>query len=268
MFNKPLQKEINQQLKRLKNKLSLMIIIDGQLGQGKTTFAVQLADYIEGKEISFETQLGTGGQDFLQKLPLCNMQKKKVIIYDEAGDFNTRGALTAFNKSLNTFFETFRAFQMVVILVLPFFGSLDSSLYDKGLPRLLIHTYGKSKSWGKFHAYGLVDQLYMRNHLRNPRFIKQFVYRKSREFYQGTFPDLPPKRREELEKFSMKGKQDLLNLYITIPEMAKELNRHYLTVSKIIKKLKVEPHHANGKTKFFRMEVFQTVKNEINNKIE
>jgi len=251
MYDKPFEKEIRIQLKRIENNLSLMIVVDGQLGHGKTTFAVQIADVIEGKLIKFKEQLATGGVDFMSKLQSCYALGKKVIIYDEAGDFNTRGAITKFNGELNKVFETFRAYQMVVIIVLPHFADLDKGVYRKGLPRLLVHIFGRMKAFGCFKAWALIDQLYLRNHLKNPRTIEQLVYNKARPFYTGNFKDLTPARSKELAEFSIGAKQDLLNMYTTKAETAQLLNLSYTTIKKLIIVLGIEPHHSDGKTSFY-----------------
>jgi len=104
-------KNIDTQIKRVKNKMASLIIIDGGVGSGKTHSGVSIADYINITEIDLKNQVGLGGEDFEKKLKWCVENNKKVILYDEAGDFSRRGAITGFNKRLNRIFETYRTFE-------------------------------------------------------------------------------------------------------------------------------------------------------------
>jgi len=147
---------------QLYNKAAL-IIIDGHVGEGKTTLAVHVADFLNKlanlPQIIFEDQLGMGGDEFLEKLRLCYKKKLPVVIYDEAGDFNRRAALTRFNANLNRTFETFRAFKIIPILCLPSFWVLDNDLFSKGIPRLLLHLSKRTNKMGRFKGYSLYSCL-------------------------------------------------------------------------------------------------------------
>ena len=79
---------------------------------------------------------------------LRDLKTFECTVYDEAGDLNTKGALSRFNKDMDRIFETFRQFGIVVIFCLPLFKSLDNNLMDKGLMRWLLHTYGRTETYG------------------------------------------------------------------------------------------------------------------------
>ena len=69
---------------------------------------------------------------------VCYQERFPAAGYDEAGDFNKRDSLSNFNAMINRTFETFRAFKIVVVLVLPSFSVLDNQLFDNMIPRLLL----------------------------------------------------------------------------------------------------------------------------------
>jgi hypothetical protein len=186
-----------------------MIIIDGGVGQGKTTIAVEIADHINNGPIDFEEQLSMGGMDFQQKLEKCFLNKRKVLIYDEAGDFNRRSALTKFNSDINRIFETFRAFKIVIILILPFFNNLDEQIFYKEIPRILIHVHSRNPRYGKYSVYSLRRIFYLKNAMKK-EIVKPSVYFKQPPNLGGVFYDLETKRSKQLTDFSIKGKFKIL----------------------------------------------------------
>lgn len=192
-----------------KNKAAL-IVIDGGVGEGKTTLAVEVSEYIMEAEVIFKEQLAMGGSDFAKKLKICYKAGYIVIIYDEAGDFNKRGALTRFNAMLNRIFETYRAFKILVILVLPSFAVLDNSLFDKQIPRLLLHCEGRTDNYGDYKAYSLYRMFYIREKMKKLT-VKPFAYNLVEPNFRGHFLDLKPERAKELDKFTISGKLDILD---------------------------------------------------------
>jgi len=192
-----------------KNKAAL-IVIDGGVGEGKTTLAVECAEYISGVELIFRHQLAMGGSDFAKKLKICFNKGYLVVLYDEAGDFNKRGALTRFNAMLNRIFETYRAFKILVILVLPSFAVLDNSLFDKQIPRLLLHCDDRSDTYGNYKGYSLYRMFYLRERMKKLT-VKPFAYGLVDPNFRGHFLDLEPARSKELDKFTITGKLDILD---------------------------------------------------------
>lgn len=208
-FSEKLAKNIDAQIDRIEGKKASLLIIDGGVGEGKTTLAIEVGDYINqkmyGRNIDFNKQIGMGGQDFLGKLRTCFQQKLPVILYDEAGDFNKRGALTRFNAMLNRTFETYRAFKIIVILILPSFNVLDNDIFDKKIPRFLIHCYARRANYGNFTVYSLKRMFYLRKKMKD-LVVKPLAYKYERPNVHGHFLDLEPERSNELDAFSTKGK--------------------------------------------------------------
>lgn len=192
------------------NKAAL-VVIDGGVGEGKTTLAVHVVDYINGKhglppmDIPSKEQIGLGGVDFAKKLRLGFKKKFPVIVYDEAGDFNKRGALTRFNAMLNRTFETFRAFKILVVLCLPTLNVLDNDLFDKNIPRLGVHCSGRTMKQGHIKGYSNYRMLYIRAKMTK-LVVKSFAYGIVEPNFYGHFKDLPADRRRQLDIMSTKGK--------------------------------------------------------------
>lgn len=208
-YSEKLNESLDDQIDRVNKRKASLIIIDGGVGEGKTTLAVEIADRINqvnNKEaIKFDEQLAMGGSDFTKKLRLCYKKSLPCIVYDEAGDFNKRGALTRFNAMLNRTFETFRAFKIIIILCLPSFSVLDNDLFDKNIPRLLLHCENRKESYGDFKAYGLYRMLYVKEKMKKLT-VKTFAYNLIDCNFQGHFLDLDPDRSLMLDSFTVKGK--------------------------------------------------------------
>jgi hypothetical protein len=192
-----------------KNKAS-MIIVDGPLGEGKTTLAVEIADYYNATEIPFKDFLFLGGDNFLKGIRVCYEKKMVVAIYDESGDFDKRGAMTKLNRVLGRLFDMFRAFKIVVILVLPSFFVLDKGLFEKNIPRVLLHCYGRKK-YGSFSVYSLYRMHWLREKSKKCVPLSS-AFQRVQPNFRGHFKNLSPQRSKELDTFSTAGKLASLDL--------------------------------------------------------
>jgi len=259
-FTSPLEEALDSQIERINKNKASMIIIDGGVGEGKTTLAIHCAEYIAKKKIIFKEQLGMGGIDFQEKFAICHERKHIVAIYDEAGDFNTRGALSNFNKSLNRLFEIYRGFKIIVILVLPCVGVLDNSLFDKKIPRFLIYCHGRNKVRGKFSVYSLYRMYYLRDKLK--KYISPpFAYRDTNPLFRGYFKNLELKRSEELDKFSTEGKFNIVTEgvlqskgYYNYKEIGKKLSKSVSWVKQKVLFLKLKPVKMYKRQNYYDME--------------
>ena len=262
-FNPMLAENINAlKLLRMKIKKASLIIIDGGLGEGKTTLAVEMADYITGKPIDLSsrrnaTQLAMGGQEFIRKLRLGYKKQVPTLIYDEAGDFNKRGALTRFNATINRVFETFRALRIIIILVLPCFGVLDQDLLLKGIPRLLLHCENRKRNYGCFRGYSLERMYYVRDKM-NKIVVKPHAYNLVSANFHGEFVDLPPERSRLLDQLSTKSKLEALKDsevkiegLVSYYDLAMRLSRSVIWVKKAISELKIPHKRVIDRKKYF-----------------
>lgn len=245
-FEKRLGLNLDSMNARVDGKKAALIIIDGGVGEGKTTLAVHVADYLGGKPIILSEQLAMGGNDFLKKLRICFQKGHRVIIYDEAGDFNRRASLTRFNAMLNRTFETYRAFKIIVILVLPNFAVLDQDIFDKKIPRLLLDCYNRSMEYGNFRAYSLYRMLYIREKMKK-LVVKPLAFQFTTPNFLGHFLDLPPDRCKALDALSTAGKMKelegaeiKLSGLLTRADMAQKLVRSVSWVDESLRHLRIK----------------------------
>lgn len=258
-----LRENINDLVDRVKKNKASLLIIDGGIGEGKTTLGVQIGDYINElfkfpeTDIKKNEQLAMGGEDFLKKLRICYNKKYPVLVYDEAGDFNRRGSLTRFNAMVNRTFETFRAFRIIVILCLPSFHVLDSDLFDKQIPRLLLHLRDRTENQGKYTGYSLYRMRYIKRKMEK-LIVPNFAFNMVEPNFYGQFRDLSKKRSQQLDIVSTAGKMKTLikaeiqvkGLY-SYNQLAQKLGRSIVWVRNIIQQLKLKHTDIIQQAKYF-----------------
>lgn len=202
-----LKQDIEELKKDINDGFACLVIMDGMMGHGKTTLAIEYADEYEGKEIDLTKQYAVGGEDFINKLNICIKEGLGVIVYDEAGDFNKKRTMSSFSQALNEVFETFRAFKILIVLALPRFSVLDNGLFDKGVPRMLYHCYReRDVKYSNIMAYNLWRMEYLRFKLPKT-VVKQEIYNKVTPNYRAKFVDLPPERRKLIAEISLAQKK-------------------------------------------------------------
>lgn len=206
------RKTCNSLKDRIKGNKASAVVIDGQMGEGKTTFAVRLLEEYQGrKKIDYGIQYAVGGEDFLKKLELCVDNNKKAIIYDEAGDFSRKATLTKFNRTLDMVFQTFRTYKILIIIVLPFFAELDRGIYDRGVIRVLFNCYGRNQEYGRLRVYSLRRIFYLLEYIRKKQPpVRQMAYKNATPLYYSHFYDLPSDRSSELDEISTMQKRERL----------------------------------------------------------
>jgi len=261
-FSIILAKNLDALQDRVNLNKTAMILIDGGLGEGKTTLLLEVLDYINHINGLPQVEVGgpqvaMGGKDFLQKLRVCYQKKLPCIGYDEAGDFTKRGSLTQFNAMLNRTFETFRAFKCIVVMTLPNFNVLDQQILDNQIPRLLLHLTGRTERTGNFKAYSLYTMLLLKNKMITLK-IKNYAFKVIHPNFYGHFLDLEPKRSKALDKVSTKNKLDILRKsevsiegLTTYSEMATKLFRSTQWCRQAISNLKIKPARTIGRVKYF-----------------
>lgn len=256
-FSQKLGENLDGLALRIKRKKASLLVIDGGVGEGKTTLAVHVAEYFQKAPLDFRRQLAMGGVEFQEKLQMCIDSGLKVIIYDEAGDFNKRGALTAFNQQLNRVFETYRTFGILVILVLPSFGILDNSLFEKQIARMLLHCEGRTQTQGNFRGYSLYRMFYLRKKMQD-LVVPPHAYGQTFPNFYGHFLDMSPKRSLELEKVSTEGKKQVLsdniikNRGLLDPvEIGRKIGRTKQWVNRVIKELGLKPATQYKRKRYF-----------------
>jgi len=268
-FNGKLPDELDNLKKRINENKASLIIVDGEIGMGKTTLAVEVADYHQVNEINLKTQLGMGGEDFMRKLrDALDDKKLNVIVYDEAGDYAKRGFQSKLNKMLNRIFDTFRTFKILIILVLPMFVKLDKELFDKGIPRLLIHIKERNDKWGKFGIYGAYRMSWLSYHMGNPKLInKKIAYNYVRPNSWGYFHNLSLKRARQLDKISTESKIGIFDDQMVIvdgliltKDIARELGISISYCRNLIKRFECKPKRIVKNKKYYDKKVLNKLR--------
>jgi len=268
-FSSLLDVNLNSLRDRIAAKKASLVIIDGGVGEGKTTLAVEVAEYFQGSALNLRHQYSMGGIQFQERLQICVDTNKLTVIYDEAGDFSRRGALTEFNKMLNRIFETYRGFKILVIIVLPNFGILDKQLFDNMIPRLLLHCYGRNQNYGNYSGYSLYRMFYLREKMKKLTVPPQ-AYTSVNPNFRGHFLDLTSERSAELEKVSLEGKAKVLSgnilqargLMPTL-QLCKSLHRSRPWVTEKLRKLGIKPDHIYKKQRYFDKGVLERLRDEV-----
>lgn len=272
-FDETLGKNIKDLDTRIRKDKAALIIIDGAVGEGKSTLAVHIANYVNSlhnlKPISlkpkYHPQYAMGGENFLDQFPKCFDDKLPSIIYDEAGDFNKRGSLTRFNATINRVFETFRAFKILVILCLPSFSILDNELLLKGIPQLLIHTRDRNDKWGNYQAYSLYRMYYVKEKMKK-LIVKPFAYNITKENLHGHFKNLDETYRKQLDHLSTSGKKNILQKsqinvqgLMDYKTMASKLGLSHFTLRAKVGELKIKPAKVINRVRYFDDNAFNRI---------
>jgi hypothetical protein len=262
-----LQSNLKGCVNRVNSKKASLIVIDGGVGEGKTTLGticgLELASEMN-QEFSIKDQVRQGGADFLKGMDWCVKNNRNVIIYDEAGDFNTRASLTYFNQNMNRVFETYRALKIIVILCLPSFADIDTSLMKKKIARMLIHCYARNNHYGNYKVYSLWRAWYLK-----AKFVKVTVpddaFRMVSPNFYGRFRDLNPDDAAVLEVLSIAAKKSIIQEgmlkergLINIKEIAHKTGYSIETIRRYTKAKNLKGEKS-GATLFYHKEIVENI---------
>jgi len=266
-FTDPLGRAIDQQLERIKDRKASCILIDGSIGMGKTTLAKLVMDYVNKKNksgpvdlsIKNHPQLSLGGKEFTGCFRDTHRKGLKVITYDEAGDFNRRGAIRSFNQMINRLFETYRGFQILVIICLPTFHILDSQLFTNNIPRMLLHITNRNNSYATFKAYSLSGMNWIRYwYDKLPKGASHKCYGKVSPNFYGKFYNLSKADEKALDILSTHGKKNLLKKaekelrgLMSYTEIGEKLGKSVVWVRAALKDLKINHKAMMERKKMF-----------------
>ena len=166
-FEKPITYYMDDRLKRNiddkilpalnKNDKDYIIAIDGSEGSGKSTLAFQIGKHIDPTlDLS---RIVFNAEDFRQVI--FKAKKGQVVVYDEAEDFDRKGAMSRFNRLLNKVFAVMRINQMVVLIVLGIVKKLEYEPIEKGLVRCLINVHGRTGNYANIRLYDAGNIFYL-----------------------------------------------------------------------------------------------------------
>lgn len=263
LFNGGMGKNIDSQKERVAKGKSSMVILDGIPGEGKTTLGIEILEYYQKGPIDYEAQYCMGFGAFVKKLPVCVRKNLHVIFYDEAGDYNKRGWASAVNRHLNRIFEIYRVFEILIIMAGPSFHKYDSDLILTGVPRLLIHCYGRNQNYGCYKGYGLWRMAHIKKKMDNRQVAcKHEVYNWVSPNFYGYFKDLPKQRADKLAVITKTGKASIFEEveisnegYLDYRAIGVKVNRSTDWVRRLISELKIKPVKIFKRKKYFEKEI-------------
>ena len=279
-FDDTLAFNLRRQIERVKMKKASLFVIDGGVGEGKTTLATECGMYLAeqlNQPFDIEQQVRQGGDDFFKGLEWCVENKRSIVVYDEAGDFNTRASLTRFNKNMNRVFETYRALGIIVILALPLFLDIDTSLMKKKILRFLIHCYGRKAKYGNYKVFSLNKCWWIKRAFASPKVVvPEDAYKCTYPNYLGHFKDLNPEDSVLLENHSLKAKKQIIkdnvekeeeiikdkegNKLISVKEISEEVNLGSCSILKFVKDNNIEGERKGAKL-YFKPEIIDEILN-------
>jgi hypothetical protein len=252
-FDKTLARNLDILRDRINLNKAVLFVIDGNVGEGKTTLGIHVADYLNGayvynhntnkytldksKLIDLKKQFSMGGTAFQENLQICIEGRLNSLLYDEAGDFNRRGSLTKFNQQLNRVFDTMRTFGIPIGIILPSASVLDKALFINGVLRMCINTYGRTKYYGRYRCYSLYRAMYVMDKMKK-MVVPQQAYAKTIANFYGQFLDLTPERAFELAKICDEGKKNILSANVLE-------NRGLIPLNKLSDKLGITKQYTN-----------------------
>ena len=265
--------DYQSELVQKKNKAAL-IFVDGELGQGKSTMAAQMlrqvdSGFKDNKE-SIQLRYMLGGKELLQGVGKAHKAGAKGIIFDEAGiDMSSRSAMTTMNRNLLSFFQIHRALKMVVFVVLPTIKIIDRQIFDYGIHRFTVHTFGMvNGKYTRFRVYDRDATLSLHMRLRNYDNLRQAYFAPSGfNNFRGVSKPLPASYQRLLDEMGLEAKKErLLGLGgaegVTVTEACGEFGVMPPRLARILKKhaIKTWPSPEDRRIKMFSKEDYERIR--------
>jgi len=207
-----LRANVQRLIQRIDENFASCVVIFGGLGQGKTTMGVQIADQVNDYygqppiDLESKEQVATGGEEFKRKLIAAYRAGYHVLLYDESGDFSGRSYYSRLNRELYRIFQVYRAFKILVVLILPSFTDMDTGLFKLDVVRLGLHLRNRNRLRGTFFGYSLKKLIYAKHNISKGRVVPAFALRSVSPNFSGIFKNLNSKRADQLDKLSTAAK--------------------------------------------------------------
>jgi len=266
-----IDKNLNNCLIRLKDRQPIVIIIDGGQSTGKTTLSIHLADrfnYLcKQSEVLLtekeNIQYAFGGEQLIKKLPQCQESDKPAIVYDESGDYNRKGALSRFNKTMDRAMDMIRIFQVAIIIVCHDFTKLPREMIDKKIATFLIHCKQRKPNspYAEAQVYDYTGMCWIQ-HYKKQEVVPEQAYNKVYPNFRFRFKDLSPTRSNLLHTLSGTKKIELFKQtevkmqgLLNFKEIAYKVGMSEAWVKAQITRLKIKEESIYRKRKYFNPNV-------------
>jgi len=271
------EKNIDKLIIRKNEKKPVFIIIDGSSSTGKTTIGTHLGDMINKKhglgEIALtkdSPQLGTGSEDFINKLIPAGKKGLPVIMFDEGGEYNRRGWASRLNKIMDKVIDTFRAYNIIIIFILHDFTELPKHVWNVKIATALIHLKErKGLHYGRSYWYDLKSMYYIIHHRTKDVFPEE-SYDKVYPNFRTKFKDLSPERSHQLDilstahkQSSIENQQILLEGLSNYNQLSLQIGKSEAWVRKKVRELKIRPQRIHKKKNYYSQEAISRLETEI-----
>lgn len=213
-FTDPLPEWVDFQKEEvLSNGEACLILVDGALGKGKSTMAMQLArsfdKAIEPTEDSYKLRYFLGGRDFLKGCVESHKKGAGALVFDESGiDMSSRRAMSSMNMNLLSFFQLYRYWGIPVVLVVPNIGIIDKQIFDYGIHRFTIHMDEKiNGKYAHFRVYDQDSTMFVHHRIKQ-YVVPRHAYRTTSVVpnFMGWVKPLPPEHQKILDKLGSDSK--------------------------------------------------------------
>lgn len=260
---------------RRQEKKPCLIIIDGMPSTGKTTIGTHIINE-ENKicglgrcDLTKKTlQIGTGTEQFIAKLRPCAEAGYPIIMFDEAGEYNRQGWASKLNKIVNKIMDTYRAYNIIIIMVLHDFQELPKHVWNIKLPTILIHLKER-ESVGRSRWYDLQD-MYWIMHNRKTDIFPEASYDKQTPVFRCNFKNLPLEEAKQLDELSTSAKKEKLRGseidiqgLLSIHDIQTILEKSVSWIKTHIKQLKIKEQTIYKKKKYYAQEIIAKLRKEI-----
>lgn len=249
-----------------------LIIIDGVSSSGKTTTAVHIMDEINRQhnlppvDLSNEcVQLGTGANDFIKKLKVCREKGLPCVAFDEAGEYNRRSWQSQLNKVMDSIIDTFRAYNIAIIMILHDFSELPKHVWSTRIVSTLIHLKERKKSYGRAYLYSQ-KRIYWIIKYKKDVVYPEDAYNKEQPNARMVFKNLSEERAKQLDILSTKHKLNKLdsseiklNGLVCIKDVMERLGRSRDWVAKQLSVSKAKPKMVLKKVKYYDENILKTL---------
>jgi len=193
------EKYVDIRIKKHSQDWDTVGCIVGDEGVGKSNLALHMLEYWQTKvfgkcPLSDIKHMCLTGEDFVNDL--SDAKKNELTAFDEAGELDSRRAMSNFNVMLSQAYKVIRADRLFTLLVLPEFFDLETRFRNRRV-KFLIHVYRRGRC-----AVWLKDKLRLMNQLNSERTIKS-MYAVKPDFYD-TFPIYKGKLKEAYAELKQK----------------------------------------------------------------
>jgi hypothetical protein len=255
-----------------KNNKASVIVVDGFVGEGKTTIAYALCHWLETKSfkcdwIEPEETIFMGMKEILPAVEKYKL-KKKALVYDEAGDYSKSQSMSKEGKQMDRFFQTFRAYKIVLIMTAPCFYHISNKLYDSAIARFLVHCHDRVEGvGGEFKVYDMRTMDFMRYYAEKHSATKNDCYRYFKPAFHGKWKELPDKIAKKISKRGIKGKAQInteaaikMNGWVSYNDLVKEFGKSQKHIRDKLNDRGIKPTNIKKKVKYFNKEDYNIIK--------